>query len=67
MCVYIYDSDEIVVLSQGIDGAEASGLLSAAISSIRTVTAFNMQQSIQAGYSKVGRVVDIYLYQNENE
>jgi hypothetical protein len=43
----------VFAVLQGIDGAEASGLLSAAISSIRTVTAFNMQQSIQAGYSKV--------------
>ncbi len=36
----------------GLDGAEASGLLSAAIGSIRTVAAFTMQESIQASYQR---------------
>lgn len=36
----------------GMDGAEASGLLSAAIGSIRTVAAFTMQESIQGSYQK---------------
>lgn len=36
----------------GMDGAEANGLLSAAIGSIRTVAAFTMQESIQASYEK---------------
>lgn len=36
----------------GMDGAEASGLLTAAISSIRTVSAFSMQEAIQARYQK---------------
>ena len=36
----------------GMDGAEASGLLTAAIASIRTVSAFSMQESIQARYQK---------------
>lgn len=52
-----------VALGQGTDqagitgGAEASGLLNAAISSIRTVSAFNMQNHIQTLYKKVrGRI-----------
>lgn len=36
----------------GMDGAEASGLLSAAVGSIRTVAAFTMQESIQGSYQK---------------
>lgn len=37
---------------KGRDGAEASGLLSSAIASIRTVSAFSMQERIQAQYQK---------------
>lgn len=55
-----------VALGQGTDqagitgGAEASGLLNAAISSIRTVSAFNMQNHIQTLYKKVrGRTVGV--------
>lgn len=36
----------------GMDGAEASGLLSAAIGAVRTVAAFNMQSAITAQYEK---------------
>lgn len=47
-----------VALGQGTDkegisgGAEASGLLTASILAIRTVTAFSMQESLQAAYEK---------------
>ena len=47
-----------VMLGQGTDqegvdgGAQASGLLTAAIQSIRTVSAFSMQDSLQASYKK---------------